>query len=363
MKESVALKRLHIVNGEIFAGILKASSIEGEVLPWRESLIDGPVCKDVYKESSIKQRARYFSSCFGVNEESFIEWSNQQLDKLTEWRSYDEIVLWFEYDLYDQAMLMSLLHWFANAWSGGAGHGQAEEENVSFGGERAGTPIFLMELDQFPGIDDFRGFGSLSADQVSALDGRWRDLSPIDISIAANAWEAFASADPQDLFKIVFSSVLEPLPLMKRALQYHLCRFPDLESGLSSLERDILRELSRSSGEVGLIPLFQNVGSLHRMYGLGDLSFWSYLERMRSAQQSLVEIVSPVGQPAELPSFDEMREPETIVVRITQAGKEALEGQVDFARIRKQDRWIGGVRHDGTEPVWRWDPHLQQLVL
>ncbi len=103
---------LHIVNGDSFARVLAASGVSGEILVWRESLYEGPLSFNMDEPAIRRQRAEYFAGK-GVPRQLFEQNRQLQEKALTGFQDHNEIVLWMEYDLFDQAMLMFFLDWFS----------------------------------------------------------------------------------------------------------------------------------------------------------------------------------------------------------------------------------------------------------
>src|SRR5262245_65542521 len=52
---------LHITNGDVAADALKQSNIRGDVLPWRDPMVDGPFPARLDLAATSKIRAEYIS--------------------------------------------------------------------------------------------------------------------------------------------------------------------------------------------------------------------------------------------------------------------------------------------------------------
>jgi len=102
---------LHITNGDAAASLLIASSVAGDVLPWRDVLHDGPVPGGLSLAKLSQVRAGYLSDSF------MLPLTDVQRDfalrdgQLQSSDRYDEVILWFEHDLYDQLQILQLLDW------------------------------------------------------------------------------------------------------------------------------------------------------------------------------------------------------------------------------------------------------------
>src|SRR5688500_14556565 len=103
---------LHIHNGDASADVAKQSSIPGEHFAWREALIDGPAPAEVNGVEWRRRRAEHLAKAYGVERESCEYELLAQEQKLAESSGYDEVVLWFEHDLFCQVNLLYLLDSF-----------------------------------------------------------------------------------------------------------------------------------------------------------------------------------------------------------------------------------------------------------
>lgn len=293
---------LHIVNGDSFGDKLRQSDIEGEVLVWREALYEGPIYTDLRTEKALMERARYLAEA-GVPQELYLKFSLEQEERLDQLESSgEEMVLWFEYDLFDMTMFMYLLHRIAKLESHGT--------------------VNLLYLDAFPGIEDFRGLGQLTVDQTKGLAGKWVRLTDEQIEFGCQAWEAYSSADPR-VITLLIQGDMSLLPCLKPALEYHLKRFPNESNGLSPLEQSVLTLVSQGDDRFG--SLFNRISSEHKMYGLGDIQFNKYLK-------DLIEAVPP------LLTDEEGR------LQLTRQGELVREGKERVGRSDCYQRWLGGVR-------------------
>src|SRR5271170_4721894 len=96
---------LHITNGESVIHSFAAARLEGAYLSWLDVLYDGPV-PDLPHEALSDVRARA-TSAMGWGEEARVRSAFAARDAaLASFRDYDEVVLWFEHDLFDQLQLI-----------------------------------------------------------------------------------------------------------------------------------------------------------------------------------------------------------------------------------------------------------------
>jgi hypothetical protein len=93
---------LHVVNGEA-----TAVPIAGERLFWFDFFMEGPL------GVSWAQRAAHLQSHFGVARQDYLRRKDQALAALATFREHEEVVLWFEGDLFCLTNMAFVLDWFA----------------------------------------------------------------------------------------------------------------------------------------------------------------------------------------------------------------------------------------------------------
>lgn len=326
---------LHIHNGDASANIAKASLLPGEHFAWRESLVTGPTQTQVSGDEWRSLRARHLSEAYSVDLQECERRLLDQEKKLSSFEEHDEVVLWFEHDLFCQINLLYLLNWF----------GQQDTGN---------TKLSLICIGEFPGKENFRGLGELNAEQMASLFPARQQVTSAQLKLAERAWAAYCSADPTDVENVVKSDT-SLLPFLRQALKAHLRRFPSTKNGLGSIENRGL-ELIRG-GRIIWIDLFQRFGEVEPDYGLGDAQFWLALQRMSRGRQPLLRIANGnTGGPELTPDIVHNAEFE-----LTQPGESVLRGEADFVELNGIDLWLGGV-HLSPNNLWRWDESAGTIV-
>lgn len=200
---------LHIHNGESSAGTLRQSAVPGESVAFKDALIDGPTPSGLTGDAWRSLRARHLSETYGVDAQESARGLAEQESVLASFAANDEVVLWFEPDLFCQVNLIYLLDWFSQR-------------------DLGNTKLSLICPDQFPGIEKFRGLGQLNADQLVSLLPTRQPVTPAHMSLAAAAWASYCSPDPATIAGFL-SRDLSPLPFLGAALRAHLARFPALK--------------------------------------------------------------------------------------------------------------------------------------
>src|SRR5437868_3243891 len=100
---------LHIHNGEITAALARRANIPGRHLSFRDMLVAGPVPGQLAMHDFVEQRARFLSDNY---DQHLLRIRNELLDQeatLDQARHEDEVVLWFEHDLFCLTNFLYLL--------------------------------------------------------------------------------------------------------------------------------------------------------------------------------------------------------------------------------------------------------------
>jgi len=327
---------LHIHNGESSAHTLGKSEIGGEQFAFREALIAGPTPGGLTSEDWRRVRSQHLSDAYGVDSQECERDLLLQERTLASFPDHEEIVLWFEYDLFCQVNLIYLLDWFAQRSLGK-------------------TKLSLICIGEFPGKANFRGLGELTADQLASLFDSRHEVTPAELKLATAAWKAYCSPDPTAIEKLLREDT-SALPFLRNALRGHLARFPSVKNGLGRIENCGLQLIHTGLKE--FVRLFPKFGDAEPVYGLGDFQFWLALKRLADAREPLLDLTKRSATNGKLDS-DKVRQ---IAFEITEKGEAVLKGEADFVAMNGSDLWLGGVHLSEKDKLWRWDEHHQRLA-
>jgi len=328
-RPSSARRFLHVTNGDSAAETIRQCGVGGVVTVTADVLHEGPAPGGLAPERWRKVRARYLAESGYGDYDSCLAQLTRWDRMLEDFRPYDEVVLWFEHDLFDQLLLIRALHGFA-------------------GRNLGGTELSLICIGEMAGIVPFHGLGQLSPPQMAELLDRRQRVNEGQKLLGRDAWRAFCATDPTGLEELQRRD-LSPLPFLARALRRHLEEFPSTFNGLARSERQILRVLV--DGAVTFEELFRGTQGLEERVYMGDSSVLRVLRELASSPRPLVRLEPAVtGSPY----------PQRIT--ITTTGRDVLDGRDDWVRIRGIDRWLGGVHLNGPEAAWRWYEAGRRLV-
>ncbi|HEY7017751.1 MAG TPA: DUF1835 domain-containing protein [Gaiellaceae bacterium] len=318
---------LHVTNGESAGNTLRSTSLGGAVLPWNDTLHEGPV-PAVSRRELLDVRAAFLSGC-GWGSRREIRSSLERRDRLLTraLREGARVVLWFEHDLYDQLQLVDAL-----ALMDGA------------------LPELIV-VSSYPGRPGFRGLGELRRDELETLWPGRRPATHETLAAARHAWDAFRAPDPAALAALAADGS-GPLEQLGAALLRLLEELPSPRDGLSRTERGALEAID--AGARTPAAAFVAAQELEAAPFLGDAWFFRTMAGLGGGNVRLVEVDDGSPLPAP-PPLGDSRTFSWLPVRVTETGRAVLRGEADRVDLLGLDRWLGGI-HLTAENAWRWDP-------
>ena len=245
--------------------------------------------------------------------------------------SYDELILWFEHDLFDQLNLIQLLAWIRDHLP-------------------ATKPVSLICIGEFPGRPDFKGLGELTPDELAPLLETRQPVNERQYELARRAWQAFREPTPEALDELRRDDT-SALPYLAASITRFLQEYPWTTDGLSRTERRLL-ELADGERDrlVGSVP--------------ADVRRRTRLPHDRRvvgrAGRGLVLHVTSAPRGGSLRSSEghDLRG----VVTLTDTGRSVLSGRQDRVATCGIDRWLGGVHLQSGGRIWRWDDAVQRIT-
>lgn len=325
------IKMLHITNGDNVADALVAGGITDPVLPWRDVLTDGPV-PNAAEDALRKARSDFLSAQFS-DPTAYDGLASRDETLAKSMGLGEDFVLWFEHDLYDQLQIVQILSRLAAA-------------QFSDGG------VAMICIDRHPAIDRFIGLGQLTPEQLLDLYPKRKAVTIDAITAAANIWQAFTSATPQDM-DATLEADLSSLPFLGNAMRRWREEYPWRQDGLTRTERQIMQTLDVKP--MNPLELFRINQTSEPAPFLGDWSFWARLGHMTDRHNPLIACDSSAPffyPPRESPTVDFQAQ----MLSLTPYGKAVLRLERDALSDEDQPRWFGGYCLDPQSPHWRWDP-------
>ena len=326
--DAVRTRFLHVANGTCTTKIIEAAAIPGARSIWADPLYEGPVPGDATDEELLEARRRFHAGA---------EAALDPINDMRRWRSvieahdaYDELVLWYEHDLFDQLNLIQLLSWLR-------------------GRLPSHKPVGLISINAFPGRAAFTGLGELSPDELASLFDTRRPVADGEYELADRAWRALRAPTPEPLDALRRTRT-ESLPYLVPAIDRFLQEYPALGDGLSRSERRLLSLAAECP--IALRAVFPRMHDGEEVYYITDSSLAELAATLSRTSPPLLTFVDKEGGGAW--SMNQ-------TVAITAAGRDVLAGRRDRVACGI-DRWLGGVHlHDGGG-IWRYDGAQHRVV-
>ncbi|AEH02383.1 DUF1835 domain-containing protein [Lacinutrix sp. 5H-3-7-4] len=210
-------KTLHITNGSSLTDFLIKEKYEGNIVTWHEMLCEGPTEKIIDTDSFFENRKTYLESIYDFKYD--ISKVRDELKVLNTVNEFDEIVLWFEYDLFCHINLIAAISLL-------------KQKDIR-------KPLSLVCSGRIENEKELKELPQLTPTQLKTHYNERVSLTIDDIALAQKAWRIYCE-DDHNLLKplIVRPSNFKYLSICLKA---HLKRFPDTRSGLSTLEYNILK--------------------------------------------------------------------------------------------------------------------------
>ena len=320
---------LHIANGTATTRHFFEAGIPGETSIWADPLHEGPVPGGVSDDELVRIRSKFLSNDGEVEVDP--------INELDRWRSviehgnYDELVLWYEHDLFDQLNLIQLLSYLADR--------NIESKRIS-----------LICIGSFPGRPTFKGLGELTPREIAPLLDARQPVTRAQYALAADAWEAFRAPNPTAIEEVLRSDT-SALPFLAAALRRFLEDYPWTIDGLTRTER---RLLQLAQDPIKLWTAFPKMHEGETAYYVTDGSLGEIATDLSSAIPPLLTLDAVATPKEPLPRG---------TIASTPFGREVLNRQADRITRCGIDRWMGGVQLEGTGPLWRWDPDGEHLTV
>ena len=248
-------KQLHITNGSALTQRLNVLQFEGEFLTWHEMLCEGPTTLHIDNDNFINTRETFLTEYYGLEYKR--EEFKTELDKLNHLDGFEEIVLWFEYDLFCHINLIGVISLL-------------RQKNIDL-------PISLVCSGRVEGEKGLKGLGELKSHQLRSHYKHRATLNNDDLALAEQCWTIYNSDNHNDFKPLIVTS--SSFEYLTNCLKAHLKRFPDTRSGLGTLEFNILK-LIKANEIKSMHHLLGYVLNYQGFYGFGNIQVERILEHL-----------------------------------------------------------------------------------
>lgn len=290
-------KTLHIVNGDSLAEQMQELNLPGELIVWRELLCEGPTQKEI-NASFFKLRKKFLLKTYNISAENYEERFVSEIKRLKALKNYDNVVLWFEFDLFCHLNMLAAISLISD--------------------KHPDIPISLVCSKKLQGEKEHQPISQLNSKELENHYKNRIQLNTEDIEVAILVWELYCGDNPMKLKpQIKINTNFEYLSSCVRA---HIERFPNSVTGINSLEKNVLRLIEN-----------QDIKNENHLLGYA-LQYQGYYGYSDSQMQKLLKKLS---------IFFENKDDCLI---LNEKGKLALEGKKNFYRELKNEEYFGGAK-------------------
>ncbi|CAM1353732.1 DUF1835 domain-containing protein [Tenacibaculum insulae] len=292
--------KLHITNGDVTTKRLENLNFEGKIITWREMLCEGKTTTDVGSENFWKTRFDFLKSSYKISKQKFIDYTLKEYRNLCNQKEQDEIILWFEYDLFCQINMLAVISWLKRY--------------------RKGRQISLVCSGKINTQEKLAGLGELTDQQLQEHYKNKIVLTEDDIEYADYIWQLYCSDSPLQLENVYKLHTNSTFNYLEEAIKHHLLRFPSIENGLNYIENNILKTAKTNQFE-NKNQLINNLLINQENYGFSDLQYFNKINQLKKMFTSF----NPV--------------------KLSKIGKQVLHQQTNYyGKIRSDFSYLGGAK-------------------
>lgn len=291
-------KLLHITNGDDLGQKIVEMKMPGDLIIWREMLCEGPASQDVGDAEFLKLRRKFLKENYGISKQEYQEKFVTELDRLAAINNYDEIVLWFEFDLFSHMNVLAVIAFLLQ--------------------NKKHDPLSLVCSRKLEGEEEMVPLSELSEEHLQKHYERRIPLTDDDVRTAELIWELYCSKNPKRLTGEINKST--NFEYLASSIRAHIERFPSAKTGLNSLEVNVLKLIKE-----------HEIQSLHHLLGYA-LKYQGYYGYVDVQMQRVI---------------DKLHEFYTVSdshIHLNEDGEKALSGSKNFYQRLKDNEYYGGVR-------------------
>ena len=291
-------KILHITNGDDLAEQILNLDLSGDVITWREMLCEGPASMDVGAEEFVLLRKIFLLEKYKVSEESYRTEFLEELVKLAAINNYDEVVLWFEFDLFSHMNMLALISFLL--------------QNKKTG------PFSLVCSRKLKGEEEMSPLSQLTPKQQKEHYKQRIPLTDEDVQTAQLIWELYCSKNPKRLASEIKKTT--NFEYLSSCIRAHIERFPSVNTGLNTLEINVLKLIDE-----------HEIKSMNHLLGYA-LQYQGYYGYVDIQMQRVLDKLSPFYETSE------------DGIELNEDGLKALKGSKNYYQNLKDDEFYGGVK-------------------
>lgn len=290
--------QLHITNGDGLTDTIKQLNLGGETVVWREMLCEGPTVYELGSEEFIELRTNFLTSHYNITKDYYQTQFLEELYKLSKVNEFDEVVLWFEFDLFSHINMLAMI---------------SHLENL-----KLNVPVYLVCSKKLKGEAEFNPLSQLSLKDLNNHYVKRIHLNEDDLEMAALMWQLYNGENLQKLKLLIKKKT--NFEYLSSCIRAHIERFPNSTTGINTLEKNILKLIDRN-----------NISSKNQLLGYA-LEYQGYFGYGDSQMQRILD------------KLERFYKEENNQIQLTAEGTEALNGSRNFYQVLKNDEFFGGVK-------------------
>ena len=292
------MSQLHLTQGDDLTNNIKSLDLPGEIIVWREMLCEGPTCYRLDTDEFVGKRTNFLKETYKISPADYHKQFVEELNKLTVINGYDEIVLWFEFDLFSHMNMMAAIS-----------HLLEHKKNI---------PLSLVCSKKLEGEKEFSPLSQLRTKHLKNHYDQRIELQKDDLIIANLIWQLYNGDNPDKLKKQITTK--SNFEYLSNCIRAHIERFPNAKTGLNSLEQNVLKLIKQ-----------YNITSINQLTGYA-LGYQGYFGLGQMQVKRMIE---------KLNMFYEVKDDK---IQLTKEGEEALTESKNFYRELKNEEYLGGVK-------------------
>jgi len=288
---------LHIVNGDSLAEQMQELNLPGELIIWRELLCEGPTQQEINSDF-FKIRKKYLRQTYNISSENYEERFMTEVKRLKTFKDYNEVVLWFEFDLFCHINMLAAISCLAK--------------------KDKSTPISLVCSKKLEGEKEFQPLSQLGPKELKNHYENSIKLNTEDIEAALLIWELYCGNNPMKLKPQI--KVTTNFEYLSSCIRAHIERFPNSKTGINTLERNVLKLIET-----------ENIRDKNHLLGYA-LQYQGYYGYSDTQMQRLID------------KLEIFYKDDGEKLNLSERGELVIADKKNFYRDLKNEEYFGGAR-------------------
>lgn len=243
----------NILNGDSLAYSFPEAKIEGDMIVFREALIDGDLSGHDLQDFW-HSRARYM----GLTESEYQDQVISEIEKILNAADDSEFNLWFEYDLFCQVNM-----WFVISIIN------------SLSVQKKVYAVYTSYLDRNDKLF-WNGFGPANSSQLQDCFADRILLSDADLKLGQELWTAYKDNNFEELIRLA-ETRSPAFPYLQEVVRAHIDRFP--KDGTNGRPERVIEYITKNIS-TDFHKVFKEFWNRESIYGFGDTQLKSLYDKV-----------------------------------------------------------------------------------